>query len=238
VAQLSAPPKAAYPLPRPGQIQLFIRAYAPFDTFGRMLAWDKDYLFVFGGDRRTGPSTNTAATARVTCVVVIDLQRMLPSAADTRAFCDPSHGSGSLGIGVGRMMGGSREGTGSVTRTARARSRVLFEPIGPSGSGYAGSVEVEAANPLLPSPDIDLRLNLRMTKEDKELHVSGNLVGDAFPNAEAFLRDSLNTAVLLADFRTSGDRDKGPRQMLIGQGTRWMSGFDAWLKLSARGGLG
>jgi hypothetical protein len=163
---------------------------------------------------------------------------MLPALGTKRAFCDPSYGIGPLGVGIGLLKGGTLEGPGSVTRTARARSHEFFEPIGPSGSGFAGFVEVEAANPLTPSFDIDLRLNLRMTRENTQLHVSGNLVGDAFPNAEAFLRDFRNKAILMGDFRTSGGQLGGPVLMLMAQGTRSMGGFDMWLKLDSQGGLG
>jgi hypothetical protein len=231
----AAPSKAPYPPPQKQEIQLFVRAYAPFETFGRLEKFGH-LLASFGGDRRAGPSTNTADTARLTYVLPIQLTEMQPDAIAKKAFCDPSHGTGLAALYVGRALGATYDrATSSVTKTATARSSQFFEPVGRPGTGFAGYIEVAASNPLLPSPDIDLRLNIKIVRETDRLHIVGNMAGDRFPNAEAFVRDANSRGVLLVDFRTDGDRDSGPLERLPGHGYTITSAFDVWQTLNADG---
>lgn len=220
--------KRAYPLPRGGQIQLFLRAYAPFATFGSS---GNPARMSFRGDGRTAASTNTADSARLTYILPIALSDMKPDLGARNVFCDPSHGTGSVVRFFGR--GSVDPQTSIVTSTAQPQATEFFEPVGRPGTGIAGHIEVAAANPLLPSPDIDLRLNVKMVRETDRIHLVGNLAGDRFPNAEAFLRDSTNNTVLLVDYRTDGDRDSGPIKRLFGHGYAITSAFDVWTALNA-----
>lgn len=235
------PPKAPYPLPRRGQLQLFVRAYAPFSTFGRRWTTNPDDPYMaYGGDRRTGPSTDTRASARVTYVAPIVLETMKLDASARRAFCDPSEATQAVGVAFGRLMGGHYDSeTRSVTKTAKAIGSEAIENIGRPGTGLAGYVALAGANPLVPfSPDIDVRLNIKVLKEGDRLRFVGNLAGDRFPNAEAFIRDTNGRTFLLADYRTDGDRDSGPLSRLPGQSFFIEAGFDVWLDLRPDGTLG
>jgi hypothetical protein len=80
--------------------------------------------------------------------------------AERSAFCDPSHGVGDFVAAYGVVTGKSRTADGFVA-TARAQSKELFEPVGRPGKGFAGYIDVAGANPLVPGPDIDLRLNYK-----------------------------------------------------------------------------
>jgi hypothetical protein len=229
--------KQPYPLPRKQELQLFVRAYAPFDTFGNLVV-RKRLIASFGGDHRSGPSTNTADTARVTYVIAVNLTSMMPNVSGKKSFCDPSHETGWASQLGGRLPGAHYDLRTGATRTATARSEEFFEPVGRPGSGSGGYIEVAAANPLVPmSPDIDLRLNIKLVKEVDRLHLVGNLAGDRFPNAESFVRDAKDKSFLLVDFRTDANPDSGPMLRLPGHGYEITSAFDVWLDINADGTL-
>jgi hypothetical protein len=82
-----------------------------------------------------------------------------------------------------------------------------------SQSANALVVNVFGANPLLPSPDIDLQLTMRRTGGLIML----DLIGDAFPNAEVFYVDQVGESRMLHTFSTAGGVS-GPYFYLPGEG--------------------
>jgi hypothetical protein len=213
-----------YPLAGQGQMELWLRSYAPFKTFGGG----------YGGDNRQ-ESTEPRDTARVVYVLTFDYAKM--TAVDSRAYCHRSHAEGLFP----RMMAytaprariahdGVLEGQGI------ANQRTTVVPLGRPGQGFALVVEVAAGNPLVGmAADIDLQLSLRILKDgDQSLRVSGYVMGDAFPNCEVFLRDAAGDTLLLHYFRTKGN-ETGPYEYLPGQNFRPMGGFGRSIRMNPIG---
>jgi hypothetical protein len=86
-------------------------------------------------------------------------------------------------------------------------------------------VEIAGANPLLPSPDIDVKLDMIVQTSAGSTSYRGLMFGDAFPNAEAFVVGRNDQATMLHTFTTSGDRNSGPFELLPGDNNRPMGGF-------------
>ena len=88
------------------------------------------------------------------------------------------------------------------------------------------------------APDIDTHVELTYFKCGDELHLSGRVFGDTFPNAEIFLTDSLRNSVLLGGHTTAGGEMLGPFMYLWGSGkddTGEFIKFDTHISLDAKG---
>jgi hypothetical protein len=213
-----------YPLAGQGELQLWMRCYAPFKTFGGG----------YRGDNRQ-ESTDTRDSARITYVLTFSYATM--AAVTKVARCDKSHGEGifpSL-MAYTRPLGVQVTHDG-VQAQAGATERTTLQPMGRPGQGFALAVQVAAGNPLVGvAADIDVQLSMRANKiPDGGLWLSGNLTGDAFPNCEVFLRDAAGYSVLLHVFRTSGD-EMGPYKYLPGQNFRPMGTFARALRMNPIG---
>lgn len=214
------------PAPLPGQLELWLRCYAPFKSFGGG----------YDGDARE-ESTDVTKTSRVVFVLTIDYARM-SMAKPATARCDESHGRGlfPMLMSLPAMSAAGDWRHGVVTGRGNARFTILTEPVGRPGQGLAAAIHVWAGNPLVPiAPDIDVQLNLKLKKDvDTALLASGNLMGDAFPNSELFLRDATGRTSLLHAYRTPGGI-YGPFSYLPGSNTRPMGAFGKRLKTTSTG---
>lgn len=97
-------------------------------------------------------------------------------------------------------------------------------------------MQLAAGNPLVGlAADIDIQLNLRVMKErNNALKMSGNIMGDGFPNCEIFVRDAADDTFLIHAYRTPGG-PLGPYWYLSGQNFRLMGGFGKRLTMSPIG---
>ncbi|HKU44281.1 MAG TPA: hypothetical protein VJR89_39250 [Polyangiales bacterium] len=131
--------------------------------------------------------------------------------------------------------------SGKIGKPSAASSGTTYLPLGIHGlaepraslsraqripAGFAISLDVAGANPLLPgAPDIDLHAMLNITCGLRSLQVSGSLRGDAFPNAELFLTDDAGTSRMLMTFDTTAGPIGGPFLDLPRDTKRWMNGI-------------
>jgi hypothetical protein len=115
--------------------------------------------------------------------------------------------------------------------------RMLVEPVGQPGTGFALTVEIAASNPLVGlAPDIDVQLNLKMTRDiGNSMAVSGNLVGDGFPDCELFLRDAAGDSFLVFAYRTPYAEIAGPMGYLPGHNFRPMGRFSKSVRMTSIG---
>jgi RHS repeat-associated protein len=167
---------------------LYIRAFAPWKTFG----------FGFAGDNRSfTTSRDSGVTSRVNGIV----QFYLPSFElfSYYAYSDPSHY-------------GNHAAIGNPT-------------IEPTISGNKMHVDVAGNNPLVPSADIDIHLDLSVRDTSGQACYSGQLSGDAFPDVEVFVVNRENVATMLEQFATGGPRQLGPYLYLPGDSNRPMGNF-------------
>ena len=101
-----------------------------------------------------------------------------------------------------------------------------MESVGRPGQGFSLVGTLAGANPLVGlAPEIDVQVNLTVRKRGNKLEFSGGLMGDAFPNAEVFIRDAAGNALMLHTFETAGDQETGPMVYLPGDNRRPMGTF-------------
>ncbi len=86
-------------------------------------------------------------------------------------------------------------------------------------------VQMAGANPLVPSADIDVNLDMSAFVLGGQACYGGNLYGDAFPDVEVFIVNRENQATMLDTFATSGGRQTGPFLYLPGNNNRPMGYF-------------
>lgn len=228
IAPLPSPvSRPEYKLAGQGQLQFWVRSYAPFKTFGGG----------YDGDDR-GPSTDTTDTSRIAYVLTFDYGSMKSVA--TEAFCSRSRGTGFLPRILAYTApkahfgkGGVVEGEGTVNHDT------VFEPLGRPGSGLAACARMSAAVPLVGvAAAIDIQVSVTFKKGwNDALIVEGNVLGDAFPNCEVFLRDAAGDSTLLHSFRTRGGHG-GPYKYLPGQNFRLMGAFKKVLLMNPIGLIG
>lgn len=182
-------------------VDLYVRAYAPWDSFGGG----------FQGDSR-GPSTDLDATSRLQGRVTIDLTT--GEVLGASAISSPSGCAGPPCSTINSLFGGN--GIDPAIDVANPETSV-------EGSAGSYTVNFSAANPLIPfnvAPNLDLSVSL--TIQNGEIH--GSLAGDAFPNAEVFVAGP-NGARMLHTFNTSGGPRTGPLRYLPGANKRPMGEF-------------
>ena len=86
-------------------------------------------------------------------------------------------------------------------------------------------VDIAGANPLVPSADIDIHLDLSAKVNGNQACYTGSMTGDKFPNAEVFVVNREDQATMLETFQTSGGRQTGPYLYLPGNGHGAMGNF-------------
>ena len=117
--------------------------------------------------------------------------------------------------------GSSPSGFGPLRATASPRVLVGWQP---------GHVEVDIAgsNPLVPfAPDMDITFEMfGGGLSGGGLCVSGDMVGDAFPNAEAFVVNRGGVPTPLIRYISGGNRESGPGLFLPGLNSLPMGSFE------------
>lgn len=174
---------------------IYFRSFAPWESFGEGMG-----MGPFGGDNRSF-STSLTVTSRINTNITVDVRgnRVL----NQRAWSDESTSGSSSGFGTPTL---------TVTR------------MGANGL----KAKMEGSNPLVPfdaAADIDATMSISWKPQAAgNVCFDGNVVGDAFPNAEIFVKGSGRTT-MLHTFQTAGERNKGPFDLLPGDNTRSMGAF-------------
>jgi hypothetical protein len=76
-------------------------------------------------------------------------------------------------------------------------------------------LQFAGADPLAPpAPNIDVYLSLTASETTGQVCFSGQLTGDAFPDAEVFVMNSKGQATTLVTFATAYSRNWGPWRLL------------------------
>jgi hypothetical protein len=198
---------------------LYFRRYAPFDTFAG--ANPADLGGRSEGDKRTSASTALNVSSRTYGVVRFN------------RFGLVSQYAGSSGTVTHTLFWGDIKGYSDVSMTT-VRSTLA----GPALFGFKASTA--GGYPLLPSPDIDTIVDVRIDFSLKAImHIRGEVFGDNFPNLEVFVLcyRSGHTALLI-DGRTTGGRDTGPFVRLFGSHSNHSLGrLSAVLALTNKGEL-
>ena len=193
---------------------LWFRRYAPFATFGNI------GIGSFEGDTRTQASGAIGDTSRTYGCVLFNRSEAV------RAY------AGSSGTVLFGLLGGSIHGMAKV--------KIAFAKK-PSSGAIEFSAATEGGNPLVPgAPDIDTYVNVKASfSTPGQLNISGDVLGDNFPNLEVFLycyRSKLSA--ILVDGRTTGGRDSGPGSRLFGtHATHRIAKFDVSLPIDGTGRL-
>ena len=205
-------PNGLYPYP------VIIRSFHPSASFGGSKmgpGFGKDY----SGDNR-GFSTSSSKTARITHRVVADPQ-----------------------AGTVTYAGSGKNGTFS-----NESHHPYYSPKTDTPNGYVGSIETDknsvsfitgydGTNPIAigPTPDIDIDAKLSLVQNGDILNVSGQVMGDNFPNTEAFISDPSGQRLFLGvDVRASGN-DSSPT-ILFGPATENIMNINIQIKTNPENG--
>ena len=222
----SPPEREEYPLPPQGGMQIFVRAFAPFKTFGGG----------YEGDNRQF-TTDTSVTAKIRWVFTFDVAMMRQvDKADTES--SPSYGEGWFPsiMAYTAPFSAKFQHDGKVGGKADSKGSQVIESVGRPGTGFVLTGDLAGANPLVGgAADIDVQVSIKAIKREGKIEFSGNLTGDAFPNAEVFIRDAAGDAFMLHTFETTGTAATGPYAFLPGHNHRPMGSFAKSVKVSAIG---
>jgi hypothetical protein len=178
-------------------VAIHLRSFAPFKSFGGGFE---------GDDRAHTVDTDPKVTSRISASMEIDIKTGkvvgTPTARSSPTRC--------AGPPCSTLLG---------SKTATSRPTVTT-----STSGRTTVMVVSGANPLVPgAPDIDLKLTVTVRPDGT---LTGNLVGDAFPNAEVFSIGPLpHGTVMNLRFSTPGGAETGPAMYLPGNNARPMGSF-------------
>jgi len=184
----------------PKEETLFMRSFAPWDWFGAEppICFSNCYK---GNNRSFTTSRDPSVTSKVTGVVRFLLPSMVIVGGPT-AHSDESRD----------IYGRKATGDPKISATATGNGKLHME--------FAG------ANPLDPfAPDIDTKLDISAQTVGGQACYSGHLYGDAFPNAEVFVVNSHDQAVMLQTFTTTGGQNTGPIHFLPFNNNRDMGSF-------------
>jgi hypothetical protein len=195
------------------KIELVTRSYAPFASFGGG----------FEGDAR-GPSTSAWATARITSTATIDTAtNNVTFHAFSNASAWPANGTRTLAQNSYSYSYPSLPGLLSRMQITATATPTMNGSLTRDGCrGLTINMSHAAGVPLIPgSPDIDLHTTFKLDVVGNDLRVQTSMRGDAFPNAEAFVRFGNDRTFMLHHFETS-QGPFGPYYMLPGDFKRDM----------------
>jgi len=180
---------------------IYLRSFAPWDWFGP----EPDTRHpcpenCFKGDNRSF-TTDLNVTSRITGYVTVRLPWMTKVFA--WAYSDPTYD----------IFGNTATEHPKITVT--------------SGGGSLHIATV-GSNPLVRlAPDIDTKVDIRTQVNSGIACYSGHLYGDAFPDAEVFVLNSLNQPTMLITFATQGTPNLGPVLLLPGDNNDDMGSFSS-----------
>jgi hypothetical protein len=186
-------------------ITIHLRSFAPFKEFGPAYAWK-------GDDR--GFSTNLNANSR--------LHQITNYETNTGAYSHQAFGAlslsnyGAFAYSDAYVKDAGSKG-GNIKTHLYGKNDAVFPPIAPYFVQPDGG----------PTWDIDLHTNLNIEVSDIDggnqlLSISGQIKGDRFPNAEAFVSDSKGNSVFLGVFVTQSGPQSGPTWTLMGDANKLM----------------
>ncbi len=176
-------------------IVIHVRSFAPFKSFGPFYAWK-------GDDR--GFSTSSNVTSR--------LHQISNYETDTGAFSHEARGafsSSSYGAWAYSDAYLDNYSSGNNLNTHMYGNNDAVLPAGALGQGnvlpYDGG----------PTWDIDVHTNLDINVSDLDggnqlLSITGQISGDKFPDAEAYVSDANGNSVFLGIFATQAGEIIGP----------------------------
>lgn len=183
-------------------LKLFVRSFHPLSNFG---------LGGLGyhGDNR-GFSHDPGVTARIYSIVRIDLQKALV----VSDALDSDVSSHFLGMSQDysapdtkphyTLFGGSVD---PYREDGDQGAQVALAYVGQNfAMPYGNSEQARDAvyEHVVPGLDVMATLNIEIDRDDERMSVSFRMVGDGFPNAEAFLIDASDNALMLASHRRIG----------------------------------
>lgn len=183
-------------------LKLYVRSFHPLSNFGVG-------GLGYHGDNR-GFSHSTGVTSRIYAIASIDLQGAVVT--DEAIVSDPS--SHFLGMSQDysapdthprfTLFSGTadpyREDGDQGAQVALAYTGQNFAmPFGNS-EGARDAVY----DHIVPGLDVMATLNIEIDRDDERMSVAFRMVGDGFPNAEAFLMDSSDNPLMLATHRRVG----------------------------------
>jgi hypothetical protein len=182
-------------------INIHVRSFAPFPYFGPGNLWKGD-----GTNRRF---TTNAASSRISMVTNYETETKVARSTALGAWSSSKYGAFSYSKAY------LNSGKQSVTSQG---SNIDIHLYGKNEAFYS-SPAIGVPSPggrLSPTWDIDIHNKLNISTSDGVLSISGQVRGDKFPSAEAFVSDDFGTAIFLGVAPTSGDRQWGPLRELAG----------------------
>ncbi len=177
-------------------IIIHVRSFVPTKHFAFGNLW--------GGDGR-GFSTNRSAASR--------LHQTTNYETDTGAYLHRATGTWSYSkFGASAYsdayVNDSGSSFGNIRSHLYGKNDALLPPL------IIGGIYSPAPDGLMWSPNIDIHTNLDIEVSQLEdgnqiLNISGNITGDAFPNAEAFVEDANGNSIFLGIFATNASLQTG-----------------------------
>jgi hypothetical protein len=176
-------------------ISIHVRSFAPFSSFGPGYLWK--------GDGSNRSFTTNYAGSRISMVTNYETETQVANSKAMGAMSFSKYGARAYSDAY--LNNGQR----SVTTTGNSldlhlygKNEALFTPLSPLGWSPGGR--------FTPTPDIDIHNRLTINATDGVLAISGQITGDQFPSAEAFVSDDFGNSIMLGTFATSGGRQMGP----------------------------
>ncbi|WP_188463096.1 RHS repeat-associated core domain-containing protein [Marivirga lumbricoides] len=168
----------------------------------------------FAGDNR-GFSANNSAKSRLHQRTFYDTDN--PNQFNSTAEGTFSHSSyGAMGYSRGYVDDLAASSGGINTHLYGSNAALLVAPIAPG-------MPLHSIDSSSITPDIDIHsgLNVEVSQLDggnQLLNISGNITGDAFPNAEAYVEDANGNTIFLGAFATATSVQTGMFTHLPGNG--------------------
>jgi len=195
-------------------ISIHVRSFAPFNSFGPGNLWK--------GDGSNRSFTSNTAGSRISMATNYETETQVANSTAYGAMSISRYGAYAYSDAY------LNDGQRNVTSTGNNLNLHLYgklEAVIPNIPGASSP-----GGRMSPTWDIDVHTNLSIDASDGVLSISGQIRGDQFPSAEAFVSDDCGTSIMLGTFATSGGRQLGPIKDLAGD--RDLPMMDVNIKLS------
>ena len=181
-------------------ISIHVRSFAPFDYFGPGRQW--------GGDGDNRPfSTSSQFGSRIRMVTNYETETQVGQSVAFGAFSSSKYGA--YAYSDAYLNDGKRQvttqGSSLDLHLYGKNEAVIPFSRGPSPGGR-----------MTPTYDIDIHNRLSVDASNGMLSISGQISGDQFPSAEAFVSDDYGTSIFLGTAPTSYGPVDGPTKQLKG----------------------
>ncbi len=201
-------------------IIIHIRSFAPFKNFGPGMVWS--------GDNR-GFSTSSGVTSRLHQISNYETDTGVFSHEARGAFSSSSYGAWAYSDGyLDNFSSGNNLNTHMYGNNDAVFPAGAFGPM--NIIPYDGG----------PTWDIDVHTNLDIDVSDIDggnqlLSISGQISGDEFPNAEAYVSDANGNSVFLGVFVTQSGPQEGPTMTLFGDKNNPMMNINMGIETDKNG---